>query len=95
MRHRRQDVRVFQIIDPAELTMPMNGTVAFDSLENEGRVIVDADRIRGYYQRAFQAHQLALAEGCHAMGATFDVFHTNEDLALALGRTLAGTGRAR
>lgn len=88
LRHRRQEVRLFLIRDPAEATLPHSGTVMFSGLEREGRLLVDADRIRPHYRECYAAHDRALAEGCHALGIPVEVFTTGEDLALALGRAL-------
>jgi len=86
--HRRQEVRLFLIRDPAEATLPQTGTIAFAGLEGEGRLLLDADRVRPHYRERYMAHHRAVAEGCHALGIPVEVFTTGEDLALTLGRAL-------
>jgi len=97
LRHRRQDVRVFQVVDPAEEGFPLRGMVDCLGLEGEPTLRVDGDRVRAWYLRAFAEHHRRLAEGCHALGVPLAVMRTDEDLALALARALAGAasgGRA-
>jgi uncharacterized protein (DUF58 family) len=86
LRHRKQDVRLFQIIDPAEEDFPFHGMIEFVGLEREPRLRLDADRIRERYQAIFAEHQRRLAEGCHAVGVTRDLCRTSEDLAWVLVR---------
>jgi uncharacterized protein (DUF58 family) len=93
--HRRQDIRLFQITDPAEETLPLSGIIAFHGLEHEPRQMLDADRIRKHYLGAMKEHRQRLAAGCHALGIAFETMTTNEDLALALGRALARDGYSR
>jgi uncharacterized protein (DUF58 family) len=86
LRHRKQEVRLFQILDPAEETFPFRGTTEFLGLEHEPRLRLDADRIRERYVGVFSAHQRRIAEGCSAIGVGREVCRTNEDLAGALVR---------
>src|SRR4051812_8198744 len=97
LRHRRQDVRVFQVVDPHEQAFPFQGTVEFVGLEREPRLRLDADRVRGFYQQALAEHRRRLAEGCHAIGVRLESVSTDEDLALALvrGLTLPRGARGR
>ncbi len=97
LRHRRQDVRFFQVIDPNERSFPFQGTVEFVGLEHEPRLKLDADRVRSFYQQGLAEHRRRLAEGCHAIGVQFETVSTDEDLSMALVRALAhraGTARS-
>ncbi len=92
LRHRRQDVRVFQLLDPAEEEFPFAGTVEFAGLEHEARRKLDADRIRRRYREALDAHRRTLAAGCHAAGIALHPCRTDEDPALVLVRALGQQG---
>ncbi|MDB6131027.1 MAG: hypothetical protein JWM04_2134 [Verrucomicrobiales bacterium] len=81
LRHKKQEVWFFQILDPNELTFSMTGVLEFQGLEKERKLKLDADRIRHLYQEALLRHNNLLAEGCHALGIRRYVFQTNEDLA--------------
>ncbi len=91
LRHRKQDVRIFQIIDPQEEKFAMTGMIEFISLEDEPRLRLDADRVRAYYQEALREHRNKLAEGCHAIGVQLETLRTDEDLALGLARVLTAS----
>lgn len=86
LRHQRQEVRLFQILDPAEETFPFRGMMEFVGLEGEPRLKLDGDRIRGLYQQTFNKHRRRLAEGCHVAGVSLQVCRTDEDLATTLIR---------
>jgi uncharacterized protein (DUF58 family) len=88
LRHRKQDVRLFQVLDPEEQTFPFKGMTEFVGLENEPRLKLDGDRIRTHYQRVFQDHQQKLKSGCHACGVQFETAFTSEELLTLLIRTL-------
>ncbi|MBA3686347.1 MAG: DUF58 domain-containing protein, partial [Planctomycetes bacterium] len=95
LRHRRQDVRVYQIVDPAEDEFPHQGVVEFIGLEHEPRLRLDADRVRAWYREAMVTHRRRLAEGCHAMQVQFETARTDEDLASVLVRSLTGQRAGR
>jgi uncharacterized protein (DUF58 family) len=90
LRHRRQDVRVFQVVDPEEETFPFRGAHEFAGMETEPRMRLDADRARPLYQRALAEHRSRLAAGCHALGVALEICRTSDDLAMVLVRALAG-----
>src|ERR1043165_1547307 len=94
LRHRKQDVRIFQIIDPQEERFALAGMVEFIGLEDEPRLRLDADRVRAYYQQALREHRQKLAEGCHAIGVQLETLRTDQDLALGLARVLSGASDA-
>ncbi len=90
LRHRRQDVRVFQVIDPNEETFPFRGTYEFVGLEDEPRLKLDGDRVRRMYQETLAEHNRRLAAGCHASSIALEQCRTDEDLAMVLVRALTG-----
>lgn len=90
LQHRKQDVRIFQILDPDETAFPFQGMVDFLGLENEPRLRLDADRIRERFHDAFARHQERVREVCHAAGVILVPCRTDEDLAMTLVHALAG-----
>jgi uncharacterized protein (DUF58 family) len=88
LRHQRQEVRLFQVIDPHETAFPFQGMTAFTGLEGESRLMLDADRVRSYYLRTLAEHERALAEGCHRIGVPLDQCRTDHDLGEALAKAL-------
>lgn len=90
LRHRKQEVRLLQILDPAEETFPFRGMSEFVGLEREPRLRLDADRIRERYLAVFGQHQRQLASTCDALGIGRELCRSNEDLAGVLLRAFHG-----
>ena len=88
LRYRKQEVRLFQVLDPQERTFPFQGMIEFVGLENEPRLKLDGDRVREYYRRVFEEHQQRLQSGCHACGVQMEVCWTSEELFTVLIRAL-------
>ena len=91
LRHRKQEVRLFQILDPKERAFPFKGMVEFVGLEREPRLKLDGDRVREHYRRVFDEHQAALKSGCHACGALLCVRRAARLATCAEGRATRGS----
>ncbi|MGO8678819.1 MAG: DUF58 domain-containing protein [Limisphaerales bacterium] len=89
LRHRKQEVRLFQILDPRERTFPFQGMIEFVGLEHEPPLKLDGDRVREHYRQVFQDHQQRLQSGCHASGVRMETCWTDEELFTVLIRALA------
>lgn len=74
MRKRRQEVAIFHILDPAELSLPYEGLVLFEGLEGEGELLVDPDDIRDRYQEELRAHLDHIRAECRE--GDIEYFHT-------------------
>lgn len=92
LHHRRQDIRVFQVLDHDEHAFPFSGSCRFVGLEGDGELMLDADRVRERYQATVAAQGEELAAGCYGMGATYDVCRSDDDLAQVLVRALSRIG---
>jgi uncharacterized protein (DUF58 family) len=88
LRYRKQEVRLFQILDPQELDFPFKGMFEFIGLEGEPALKLDGDRVRQHYQRVVAEHQNRLQAGCHAQGIQRVTCTTQEDLPSVLIRAL-------
>jgi uncharacterized protein (DUF58 family) len=88
LRHRKQEVRLFQILDSQEQSFPFRGMIEFVGLEHEPPLKLDGDRIRAHYQGVFEQHQGRLRSGCHAAGVQLETCLTNEELFTVLIRAL-------
>ncbi len=98
LRHCKQDVRLFQILDPHEEGFPFQGMHEFVGLEAEPRLKLDADRVRHRYREMLERHNRRLAAGCHGSHVALETCTTDEDLAMVLVRALCGpllAGRRR
>ncbi len=88
LRYRKQEVRLFQVLDPQEEIFPFKGMIEFVGLENEPRLKLDGDRVRAHYRSVFQEHQNQIKSGCHAAGVQLETCRTNEELFTVLIRAL-------
>jgi uncharacterized protein (DUF58 family) len=88
LRYRKQEVRLFQVLDPQEQVFPFKGMTEFVGLEHEPRLKLDGDRVRAHYRSVFAEHQAQLQSGCHAAGVQWETCWTNEELFAVLIRAL-------
>jgi uncharacterized protein (DUF58 family) len=88
LRYRKQEVRLFQILDPQEEIFPFQGMIEFVGLEQEPRLRLDGDRVRAHYRAVFEEHQARLKSGCHAAGVPLETCLTDMELCTVLVRAL-------
>ncbi len=76
---------LLQVLDPAEESLPYDGRVRFDGLEEEPSWLVSkVQAVRGDYARRMQAQRDGLRDICRALGWGFDFHHSNEPPQAAL-----------
>lgn len=69
---------LLQVLDPAEESLPYDGRVRFDGLEEEPSWLVSrVEAVRGDYARRLQAQRDGLRDICRALGWTCD-FHRSD-----------------
>lgn len=56
LRRRRNEVTIFHVTDPSELTLPFEGLTVFEGLEGDGELLVDPDDIRDRYREELLAY---------------------------------------
>ncbi|QDT68901.1 hypothetical protein MalM25_18270 [Planctomycetes bacterium MalM25] len=83
-RHRRHDVIVMHVLDPAELEFPFQQPTLFKGLESLGELLVDPMRLRKAYKEEFHRFQTEVAAGCRAQGADYVLLQTDRPLDAAL-----------
>ena len=76
--HRRHDVRVAQVVDPAEVEFPFDEPTRFVGMEGLPDLAVDAGALRRAYRSEFEAHRRAIESGCRDMGASYRLVRTDE-----------------
>ena len=87
-RHRRHDVVVMHVLDPAELTFPFRQTTEFKGLEGLGDVLVDPLTIRQAYQAEIQSFVEAIKRGCRVADIDYLPLLTDQNLAVPLSAYL-------
>jgi uncharacterized protein (DUF58 family) len=88
-RHRRHDVVLFQILDPAELDFPFQGPTQFNGLEQFPEVQADPQLLRRAYRREIDQFRGKLEEGCRGLNMDYTLIRTDESLDVALSKFLA------
>lgn len=83
-RHFGHDVLVFQVLDPVEQRMPVDGPVKFIDSETGEPVETIAHEIRASFAAAVQAWQNELQEGCLARDIELVSLTTDQPLERAL-----------
>jgi uncharacterized protein (DUF58 family) len=88
-RHRRHEVVVFHVLDPAELEFPFNETTLFHGLEQMPDVLTDPKALRNAYLDEFGHFLQAVRKGCRAHHMDYVLLRTDESLEIALSGYLA------
>ncbi len=67
-----------QVLDPAEETLPFNGRIRFEGMEEEGSTLINrTETVRDEYMRRLAARREALQALCRRRGWTFSLHHTD------------------
>ncbi len=89
LHHKRHEVILFQVLDPAEFTFPFDTMAEFKSLEkSDHRVKLDAPRVRKAYLERFERFMRRLKEVCHQFRFDHVVLSTDQPFDGALSRYL-------
>lgn len=88
-RHRRHDVAVFHVLDPAELDFPFKQTTLFKGMEEWPDVTTDPRSLRKAYLKEFGAFVKEVQKGCRAQSADYVQLRTDQPLDLALSGFLS------
>ena len=89
LRARKNDVVVFHVLDPAELTFPFDDPTLFLSMEDDQRVEVNAREIRESYLEEFGAFLKSVRQKCTDADVEYELVRTDERLDAVLLRFLA------
>jgi uncharacterized protein (DUF58 family) len=89
LRHRRHDVVVFHVLDPAELDFPFRQTTLFRGMEQMPDVLTDPQALRRAYLQEINKFQQAVNRGCRAQYVDYVLLRTDQSLEIALSSYLA------
>ena len=78
VRHRKHELIVLQVVDPAEVTFPFDDAGEIVDSETGRVVIADARAVRDHYRAAFARFQDTLRRGCSTHGVTFSAGTTDQ-----------------
>ena len=88
-RHRRHDVVVMHVLDPAEIEFPFEGLSLFRGMEQLPNVLADPRAMRKAYLTEFDAYLRKLKSGCRAQNIEYVLLRTDRSLEVALSSFLA------
>lgn len=89
------DVIVFQILDPAEMTLAFDGPRLFEDLETQQQIYADPEVIRDGYIERIRDHNAQVRSACDAVGASLNSLQTGQPLELALAAFLQARRQRR
>lgn len=84
LRYAGNDVIVFHLLDPTELTFPFDAAQSFEDLETGERIPVVPDALRERYRQMVEAHVTALRTLLRADRIDYAMFDTSQPLEHAL-----------
>ncbi len=92
-RHRRHDVILMHVLDPAELEFPFEHVTLFRGLEGLPNVLVEPRALRKAYLRQFDRFVRRLKSGCRIHQIDYVLLRTDQALGLALSSYLASRAK--
>jgi uncharacterized protein (DUF58 family) len=78
--HDGKDVTLLQVLDPAELYLPMSGLVEVVSLETGAKLTVDFRQVRDAYLEQLHLYLEQLRRGCQEVRADYVLAETRMDV---------------
>jgi uncharacterized protein (DUF58 family) len=88
-RHRRHEVVLFHVLDPAELDFPFQQVTMFKGLEQFPDVLAEPRALRKAYLQEFNAFLHEVKQGCRALRIDYVEMRTDQPLDVALSSYLA------
>jgi len=88
LRHRRQDVMVFHILDDDEVAFPFSGTTRFEGLEELPHLLCDPRALRDGYLEALEEYLVEVRRGCSKLGIDYTLVKTSDYLDAVLSKFL-------
>lgn len=89
VRLRKNEVSVFHVLDPAELSFPFEDNTLFQSMEDERTLQANPREIRDSYLEELESFLTQSRRTCAEMDCDYEVVRTDEALDRALLRFLA------
>ena len=92
-RHRRHDVVLWHVLDPAEIDFNLSGPTQFKGLEGFPEVNADPSVIRRAYLKEFAAFQQSLQQACRMNQIDYVLMRTDQPVDAALTSFLTARRR--
>jgi uncharacterized protein (DUF58 family) len=88
-RHKRHEVLIMQVIDPAEQDFPFRDPTLFKGLEHWPEMMTDPRSLKAAYQHEFETFLTDLRRGCRDLRMDHMLLRTDAPLDIALSSFLA------
>ena len=88
-RHKKHEVIVFQVLDPAEVSFPFDDVTRIEDMENAREVTSDPQAFRNAYLEEFGKFIETVRAGCRTAGIDYVAAQTDQRFDLFLGNYLA------
>jgi uncharacterized protein (DUF58 family) len=89
LRHRRHEVALLHVLDPAELDFPFSDVTLFKGLEGLPESLVEPRSIRRAYREEFEKFRREVEVGCRSADVDYMLVRTDEPLDRMLTRYLS------
>lgn len=89
-RHRRHDVSVLQMIDPAEQDFPFEEPTLFKGLEGQPQQMTEPRALRNAYRAEFESYLQQVRRGCRELRMEHALLRSDMPLDVALSSFLQG-----
>jgi uncharacterized protein (DUF58 family) len=89
LRHKRHEVVLWHILDPAELSFPFQEATLFKGLEQYPQLLTDPRSLRRGYLQEVQSFVTELEHGCREQNIDYVQMQTDTPLSVALSSYLA------
>jgi uncharacterized protein (DUF58 family) len=93
LRHRKHEVIVFQVLDPAEVEFPFDQITLFKGLEEQGELLTEPRALRDGYLSQLAQFTDALQKLCRSMKIDYALMNSGRALDTSLSNFLASRGR--
>jgi uncharacterized protein (DUF58 family) len=87
--HRRHDVILLHLMDPAELDFPFRSPSMFHGLEQYPEVLTDPRSLRQAYLREVESFRREIQKGCRKHAMDYHLIRTDQPLDESLSQYLA------
>ncbi len=87
--HRRHDVILLHVLDPAELEFPFRNPTMFQGLEQFPELLADPRSLRKAYLQEIERFRTEVQKGCRRYEMDYQLIRTDQPLDMALSKYLA------
>ncbi|MBD3420367.1 MAG: DUF58 domain-containing protein [Chitinivibrionales bacterium] len=88
LRFKKQDVLLFWVLDPLELSFEQQGHLHLHDLESHTQLTIDSSTAAHFYRQEFSRHRDALLRTCKDLQIDCEIMQTSEPFEKALLRAL-------